>query len=118
VGFFAAPIIAFVLTRRLCLAAQRRDAGTVQEGVESGIIKRLPTGEFVEVRHRPVPEEAVITRAVHAADLVRPLPRHIIPLPTPRRLTAQVRSRLNRTYTKYQAEVLSPDGEHDGQGQG
>jgi len=73
--------------------------------VESGIVKRLPSGEFVEVHDRPVPEEAVISHVLHPAELVRPLPRHIIPLPTPRRLTAQVRSRLNRAYTKYQAEV-------------
>lgn len=42
-------------------------------------------------------------------DLVSPLPRHIIPLPTPRRLRAQVRTRLNRTYTKYRAEIPAPD---------
>jgi ubiquinol-cytochrome c reductase cytochrome b subunit len=110
IGFFAAPVVAFVVTRRLCLSLQRRDAATAGEGVESGIIKRLPSGEFVEVHDRPAREEAVLADAEHAAELVRPLPRHIIPLPTPRRLTAQLQARLNRTYTKYQAEV-SGDGE-------
>jgi ubiquinol-cytochrome c reductase cytochrome b subunit len=114
IGFFAAPVTAFVATRRLCLYLQRRDAATAEEGVESGIVKRLPTGEFVEVHHRPAAEKAVIARAVHPAELVRPLPRHIIPLPTPRRLTAQVRSRLNRTYTKYQAEVTPESDGNDG----
>ena len=54
------------------------------------------------------------------AELMRPLPRHIIPPPTPRRLTAQVRSRLNRTYTKYQVEVPASrqDSESDGQSGG
>jgi ubiquinol-cytochrome c reductase cytochrome b subunit len=118
IGFFAAPIIAFVLTRRLCLSAQRRDASTAEEGVESGIIKRLPSGEFIEVHDRPAPEEAAITEVLHSAELVRPLPRHIIPLPTPRRLTAQVRSRLNRTYTKYQAEVPGSNEPSEFEGQG
>jgi quinol-cytochrome oxidoreductase complex cytochrome b subunit len=72
IGFFAAPIIAFVLTRRLCLSAQRRDASTAEEGVESGIIKRLPSGEFIEVHDRPAPEEAAITEVLHSAELVRP----------------------------------------------
>jgi ubiquinol-cytochrome c reductase cytochrome b subunit len=118
IGFFAAPVLTFVITRRLCLSAQRRDANIAEEGVESGIVKRLPSGEFVEVHDRLVPEEAVISQVLHPAELVRPLPRHIIPLPTPRRLTAQVRSRLNRAYTKYHAEVptVSERSELDGQG--
>jgi ubiquinol-cytochrome c reductase cytochrome b subunit len=86
--------------------------------VESGIIKRLPSGEFIEVHDRPAPEEAAITEVLHSAELVRPLPRHIIPLPTPRRLTAQVRSRLNRTYTKYQAEVPGSNEPSEFEGQG
>ncbi|GLY83277.1 cytochrome bc1 complex cytochrome b subunit [Actinoallomurus iriomotensis] len=110
VGFFAAPIVAFVLTRRLCLSAQRRDATEAEEGIESGIVKRLPSGEFVEIHDRTDPEQALVRDAEHPAELVERLPRHVIPLPTPRRLTAQVRSRLNRTYTKYRAEVPAPDG--------
>jgi len=115
IGFFAAPVLAFVLTRRLCLSAQRRDARVAEEGVESGIVKRLPDGAFVEVHDRPARERAVTAGAVHPAGLVRSLPRHIVPLPTPRRLTAQVRSRLNRTYTKYQAEVRGGRADADGQ---
>lgn len=115
IGFFTAPVLAFVLTRRLCLSAQRRDARVAEEGVESGIVKRLPDGAFVEVHDRPARERAVTAGAVHPAGLVRSLPRHIVPLPTPRRLTAQVRSRLNRTYTKYQAEVHGGRADADGQ---
>ncbi|MFL6056281.1 MAG: cytochrome bc complex cytochrome b subunit [Actinoallomurus sp.] len=108
VGFFAAPILAFVITRRMCLSLQRADARKATEGIESGTIKRLPTGEYVEAHDRPQPEEAVTARTVHPDDLVEPLPDHIIPLPTPRRIMAQVRSRLNRTYTKYAAEMPTP----------
>lgn len=108
-GFLAAPVVSFVLTRRLCLALQRRDAAQTEEGVESGIVKRLPSGGFVEVYDRPSREAAVTGRALHRAELMRPLPRHIVPLPTPGRIGAQARTRLNRTYTKYRAEVAPED---------
>ena len=32
-------------------------------------------------------------------DLIAPIPRHLIPLPTPKRITAQIRARLNHLYT-------------------
>jgi len=49
VGFFVIPVIVFVITKRWCLGLQRRDKEKVLHGRESGIIKRLPHGEFVEV---------------------------------------------------------------------
>ncbi|MCO5997845.1 cytochrome bc1 complex cytochrome b subunit [Actinoallomurus rhizosphaericola] len=109
VGFFVFPVVAFAVTRRLCLSLQRSDARKVTEGVESGTIKRLPNGEYVEAHDRPEREQAVVARTVHPDDLVEALPDHIIPLPTPRRIIAQVRSRLNRAYTKYAAEVPTPE---------
>jgi ubiquinol-cytochrome c reductase cytochrome b subunit len=109
VGFFAFPLIAFVVTRRICLSLQRFDAQAVEEGIESGIIKRLPSGEYIEVHDRPKAEQAAIAQAVHPDELVRPLPRHIIPLPTPSRVMAQIRARLNQAYTKYAAETPTPE---------
>jgi ubiquinol-cytochrome c reductase cytochrome b subunit len=109
IGFFAFPVIAFVVTRRICLSLQRSDAQAVEEGIESGIIKRLPTGQYIEVHDRPRPEQAMIAQAVHPDELVRPLPRHIIPLPTPNRIIAQIQARLNQAYTKYAAETPTPE---------
>ncbi|GLY88341.1 cytochrome bc1 complex cytochrome b subunit [Actinoallomurus iriomotensis] len=109
IGFFVFPLIAFVITKRLCLALQRMDAQAVEEGVESGIIKRMPDGDYVEVHDRPKTEQAVIAQAVHPDELVRPLPDHIIPLPTPKRIMAQIHARLNRAYTKYAAETPTPE---------
>ncbi|MFI8822949.1 cytochrome bc complex cytochrome b subunit [Streptomyces sp. NPDC053431] len=51
--FFVGPVIAFIVTKRICLGLQRRDKDKVLHGRESGIIKRLPHGEFVEV-HQPL----------------------------------------------------------------
>ncbi|MGR6919634.1 cytochrome bc1 complex cytochrome b subunit [[Actinomadura] parvosata] len=53
----AAPLLAYVLTYRICLGLQRSDAALVAHGVETGVIKRLPHGEFVEV-HAPLSEES------------------------------------------------------------
>lgn len=50
------PIAAFFLTRRICLALQKRDRGLLLHGYETGRIVRLPGGEYVEV-HAPVPPE-------------------------------------------------------------
>jgi hypothetical protein len=41
----------------------------------------------------------------------RPIPRHIILLPTPRRIGAQVKARLNRFYTSYRLESPSSYGQ-------
>ncbi|MGW1777144.1 cytochrome bc1 complex cytochrome b subunit [Streptomyces sp. NPDC002104] len=53
IGFFVGPVIAFIVTKRICLGLQRRDRDKVLHGRETGIIKRLPHGEFVEV-HEPL----------------------------------------------------------------
>jgi ubiquinol-cytochrome c reductase cytochrome b subunit len=50
------PPIAYVVTRRICLALQRRDRDKLLHGYETGNVLRLPTGEFVEV-HAPVSTE-------------------------------------------------------------
>ncbi|GAA0842819.1 cytochrome bc complex cytochrome b subunit [Streptosporangium amethystogenes subsp. fukuiense] len=54
---FAGPAIAYYVTYRICLGLQRADAAIIGHGVESGVIKRLPHGEYIEV-HVP-PNEAI-----------------------------------------------------------
>jgi ubiquinol-cytochrome c reductase cytochrome b subunit len=49
------PFVAFFITKRVCLALQKKDREIVLHGYESGRIVRLPGGEFVEV-HQPVDE--------------------------------------------------------------
>ncbi len=48
-----APPIAFIITKRTCLALQRRDREKLLHGYESGRVLRLPHGEFIEV-HQPL----------------------------------------------------------------
>jgi ubiquinol-cytochrome c reductase cytochrome b subunit len=57
------PVIAFVITRGICLALQQTDRHVAEHGVETGIIMRSPDGGFHE---RPAParqerREPVIT---------------------------------------------------------
>jgi ubiquinol-cytochrome c reductase cytochrome b subunit len=54
IGVLVLPPLAFYLARRICLGLQQHDRETVSHGVETGIIKRLPDGGFVEV-HQPLP---------------------------------------------------------------
>ncbi|GAA3029468.1 hypothetical protein GCM10017559_64990 [Streptosporangium longisporum] len=57
---FVGPALAYYITYRICLGLQRRDAASLGHGVETGVIQRMPTGEYVEV-HVP-PNEAVEAR--------------------------------------------------------
>ena len=53
--FFIGPIIAFIVTKRVALALQRKDREIALHGRETGRIVRLPHGEFIEV-HAPLDE--------------------------------------------------------------
>ncbi|GHB37387.1 cytochrome bc1 complex cytochrome b subunit [Streptomyces cirratus] len=64
IGFFVVPVLAFIATKRICLGLQRRDHDKVLHGRETGIIKRLPHGEFVEV-HEPLPQAKLHTLTSH-----------------------------------------------------
>ncbi|NVC25590.1 ubiquinol-cytochrome c reductase cytochrome b subunit [Kocuria salina] len=53
--YFLGPILAFMITRRICLALQRKDREIVLHGRETGRVQQLPHGEFIEV-HEPLDE--------------------------------------------------------------
>ena len=80
IAVFVLPPIAFVVTRRTCIALQRKDREKLLHGYESGRILRLPHGEFIEV-HEPlnVKDRAVLESAIEA---------YRAPLPAPERVDA------------------------------
>jgi len=47
------PFIAYFITKRACLALQRKDRELVLHGRETGRVVRLPNGEYIEV-HEPL----------------------------------------------------------------
>ncbi|MGY6022356.1 cytochrome bc1 complex cytochrome b subunit [Streptomyces spinosirectus] len=64
IAFFLAPVAAFAITKRVCMGLQRRDRDKVLHGRESGTIRRLPHGEFVEV-HEPLAQDQLFTLTQH-----------------------------------------------------
>ena len=47
------PIVAYIITKRVCLSLQRKDREIALHGRESGRIIRMPHGEYIEV-HEPL----------------------------------------------------------------
>ncbi|WP_256104447.1 ubiquinol-cytochrome c reductase cytochrome b subunit [Streptomyces sp. ODS05-4] len=64
ISYFVGPVIAFIVTKRICMGLQRRDRDKVLHGRESGIIKRLPHGEFVEI-HEPLSQAQRYSLTAH-----------------------------------------------------
>ncbi|RZT85820.1 menaquinol-cytochrome c reductase cytochrome b subunit precursor [Pseudonocardia sediminis] len=53
IGLLVVPPVVYFLTYRACLSLQKSDRSVLRHGIETGIIKRLPNGEFIEV-HQPL----------------------------------------------------------------
>ncbi|MHB1593164.1 MAG: cytochrome bc1 complex cytochrome b subunit [Streptosporangiaceae bacterium] len=118
VCFFVVPLATFIITRRVCVGLQRRDRRAIARGgVETGIITMAPDGGFeVEARDLTEDERArLVTR--RPDEMVAPIPRHIVPLPTPRRASAQARARFNRSYALRRLETPSSYGQPGEQGE-
>jgi ubiquinol-cytochrome c reductase cytochrome b subunit len=60
IAVFVAPVIAFIVTKRICISLQRHDRERVLHGYESGVIVRSVDGAYSE-KHVPIPEEEVWT---------------------------------------------------------
>ncbi|MGC9540269.1 cytochrome b [Streptomyces sp. UG1] len=64
ISVFVVPVLTYYVTKRICLGLQRRDRDKVLHGRETGIIKRLPHGEYIEV-HEPVTQGQLFTLTQH-----------------------------------------------------
>jgi ubiquinol-cytochrome c reductase cytochrome b subunit len=116
---FVGPILAYVITKRICLALQRKDAAELLHGYESGIIRQLPDGKFIEV-HRPVSEEK---RAVLEA---KPVPALLpaggsedasdVPAPGSRGALGRARAIAGRAFAE--TVPLETNGNGNGNGNG
>ena len=82
VAVFVAPVIAFLLTKRICIGLQRRDADRLLHGAETGVIERDPSGKYSE-RHRPITVDEAYTLTQHKEQL--PLLPRRTPTACPRR---------------------------------
>jgi ubiquinol-cytochrome c reductase cytochrome b subunit len=101
VGFFVFPAIAFVVTRHICVTLQRADRRRLRAGRPFGVVSQSAdgAGQAYAPVSRPVSEEErARLDASRPDELVRPIPRHLVPLPTPHRVLEQVRARVNHLY--------------------
>ncbi|WP_343602284.1 cytochrome bc complex cytochrome b subunit [Mycobacterium sp.] len=53
IGMVVVPPIVYFVTYRWCIGLQRSDREVLEHGVETGIIKRLPHGAYIEL-HQPL----------------------------------------------------------------
>ncbi|WP_371503204.1 ubiquinol-cytochrome c reductase cytochrome b subunit [Kitasatospora sp. NBC_00374] len=109
VGFFVVPVIVFFVAKRWCLGLQRRDKEKVLHGRESGVIKRLPHGEFIEV-HAPLPQAQMHRLTAHDQPAPAPAPEPTGPKGKPNRL-AWVRHRLSVGYFGSDGQIAKPTEE-------
>src|SRR5689334_7650690 len=53
IGMVVLPAIVYYITYRWCVGLQRGDRAVLEHGIETGIIKRLPHGAYIEL-HQPL----------------------------------------------------------------
>ncbi|MFI5529376.1 cytochrome bc complex cytochrome b subunit [Kitasatospora sp. NPDC051853] len=100
IGAFVVPVVVFTVTKRWCLGLQRRDRDKVLHGRETGIIKRLPHGEFTEV-HQPLPPAEAYRLTAHQQHAPAELP--------PRAgLLTRLRVRLSHAYHGPTGQIPKP----------
>jgi ubiquinol-cytochrome c reductase cytochrome b subunit len=114
---FVGPAIAFYVTRRICLGLQRQDTELLEHGLETGIIRQMPNGEFVEI-HRPVHEDE---RAILEAKKVPALmpaagseDENGVPAPQVSGAMGRARAIANRAFAE--TVVVETNGHGDGHG--
>ena len=117
---FVAPVLAFWVTKRLCLGLQRKDRELVLHGHETGRIVRFASGEYIEV-HRPLDEQERWVRVAHEPR--RPI--ELLPAEDSRGVRRRgyrrdaVRARLSRFFYEDRVEPVTPaelaqiEGRHD-----
>ncbi|MFK8908609.1 cytochrome bc complex cytochrome b subunit [Streptomyces sp. YS-3] len=112
IAFFVGPVVAFIVTKRICLGLQRRDAEKVLHGRETGIIKRLPHGEFVEV-HEPLDAGQLYKLTAHEQTRPAELPAAVDENGVKRKVSRmeKLRVKLHKGYFGEQSQIAKPTAE-------
>jgi ubiquinol-cytochrome c reductase cytochrome b subunit len=120
VAFFVAPMVAYYVTKRICLALQRKDVEMLTHGVEIGIIRQLPNGEFVEETRQLTDEERGKIDSKHVYPEL-PAPDQAddngVPAPAARGALGAARAIANRAFTET-IPVSGGNGHGNGHGYG
>jgi ubiquinol-cytochrome c reductase cytochrome b subunit len=112
-AIFIGPVVAYWVTKRICLGLQRKDVHLLEHGVETGIIRQLPNGEYIEVT-RPVDEEkqAVLETRSQLPQIEAPVGDGV-PAPSARSGLGKLRLSLNRVLNE---SIPLPQGNGHGNG--
>jgi ubiquinol-cytochrome c reductase cytochrome b subunit len=101
---FIAPVVAYIVTKRICLGLQRKDLHLLEHGVETGIVRQLPTGEYIEETRPLSDEEAAALAIEHRARPMLPAgaggEEPGVPPPGLRGGLGKLRVRLNKVVTE------------------
>jgi ubiquinol-cytochrome c reductase cytochrome b subunit len=120
VGIFVGPVIAYWITKRICLGLQRKDNHLIEHGVETGIIRQLPGGEFIE-ETRPVDDErlaVLMSRVEHPPLPAGETAEAGVPPRGMRGGVGRLRERLYNVVTESAPMPTSHNGHGDGHGNG
>jgi ubiquinol-cytochrome c reductase cytochrome b subunit len=120
-SFFIAPVIAFWVTKRICLSLQRKDRDLVLHGRETGRIVRTADGKFFE-QHEPLDPYTRWNMVDYETDeplqLDAPADENGVASPTARKDRA--RAALSRFYFDDRVPAVTPSelaaAHHDGHG--
>src|SRR5712691_962794 len=114
-AIFIGPVVAYWVTKRICLGLQRKDVHLLEHGVETGIIRQLPDGEYIELT-KPVPEEkrAVLEARTGLPQLEAPVGDDV-PARSARGSLGKLRVSLNRVLNE---SIPLPPGNGHGHGNG
>jgi ubiquinol-cytochrome c reductase cytochrome b subunit len=112
-AIFIGPVVAYWVTKRICLGLQRKDNHLLEHGVETGIIRQLPNGEYIEMT-RPVSEEmrAVLEARKELPQIAAP-DGDDVPAPAARGPVGKLRVSLNRVLNE---SIPLPHGNGHGNG--
>jgi ubiquinol-cytochrome c reductase cytochrome b subunit len=125
IAVFLGPVVAFWITRRVAISLQRADRERVLHGMETGVIQRLPNGEYIE-KHAPISQYEAYSLTAHE----RQEPFELGPdtdengVAAPRRGLQKFRARLSRFYfadaiqKPTSAELVAAHAHADGEGHG
>ena len=113
---FVGPAVAYIVTRRICLGLQRKDRELLEHGLETGIIRQMPNGEFIEV-HRPVNEESRAVLEAKKPPELLPAPgsedENGVPSPASRGAMGWARGVANRAFAE---TIVEGNGHGNGHG--
>jgi ubiquinol-cytochrome c reductase cytochrome b subunit len=111
------PVAGYVITRRICLGLQRKDAQTLEHGVETGIIRQSPDGGFTEVLRPASDEERAVLSARSAIPALPEKDSNAVPAPAGAGLIGKLRVGANAVFMEAAAVAGEANGQHADDGE-